>query len=139
MRPSSCRARHIPKEAQFGDCFAACIRSLIEDESFPHVLYDNCDADTQRDRTDVWLRDKRLAFVELPIKTDSIIDALKFGKQITRFNEIHWMLSGVTVKGNGHYVVCHRDRIAHNPTEGSEITGPFGTGVFWMGLVCLRS
>ncbi len=129
--------KHNPPEA-YGDCFRACLSSLLETEA-PHVLHDGCDANEQRQRLDDWLRPRGLAFMEWPIQHHNVLIALKIGRHYTRFSEINYMLSGVTVRGSGHYVVCRGEAIVHNPSPGWDIVEPFDDGVFWFGLIAERT
>lgn len=129
--------KHNPPES-YGDCFAACMRSVIGDAGFPHVLHDGCGPDKQRSRTDEYLRGRGFAFVETPLQVTDIEQALRLGCHYTRFSGIHWLLSGNTLKKTGHYVVCKAAQVVHNPTKGIEIVAPHETGVFWMGIIALR-
>jgi len=136
MRKIFSTVEHNPPHT-YGDCFRACIASLLETDA-PHVLHDNCDADRQRQRIDVWLAPRGLAFVEFPLAVPTLKEALKFGGTFTQFSGIHYMLSGRSHRDTGHYIVCRGSQAAHNPTPGIKIVKPFADGVFWMGIIADR-
>ena len=136
MRNIYSSVEHNPPHS-YGDCFRACIASLLEVQ-VPHVLHDNCTADLQRKRIDQWLKPRGLAFVEFPIAAPGLKTALKFCNTFTQYSGIHYMLSGQTRREYGHYVVCRRNEVVHNPTPGVKIRKPFNDGVFWMGILVDR-
>lgn len=121
----------------YGDCFRACLASVLETQ-VPHVLHDNCDASRQRKRIDQWLKPRGLAFLEFPLAVETPRQALKVAGSLTQWTGVHYMLSGVTRRGGGHYVVCRKNKIVHNPTPGIEIVGPFDNDVFWLGIIADR-
>jgi hypothetical protein len=121
----------------YGDCFRACLASLLETD-VPHVLHDNCNAGRQRQRIDLWLQPRGLAFVEFPLAVPTLKEALTFADTFTNYSGIHYLLSGLTHRDTGHYIVCCGAQVAHNPTPGSKIVKPFPDGVFWMGIIADR-
>lgn len=136
MRKTYSTVNHEPPHT-YGDCFRACVASLLETD-VPHVLHDNCSADRQRQRIDVWLKPRGLAFLEFPIGAADLKAALKYGDTLTQWSGIHYMLSGLTHRDTGHYIVCRGGQVAHNPTPGIKIVKPFNEGVFWMGIIADR-
>lgn len=128
---------HKPPKS-YGDCFRACLSSMLETE-VPHVLHDGCHADEQRVRLDAWLQPRGLAFVEWPIVNDNLLATLKIAAHYTRHSRINYMLSGITRRGRGHYVVCRGAEIVHNPTPAAEIVKPYHDGVFWMAVIADRT
>lgn len=123
---------------QFGDCFAACMRTMLQNDDFPHVLHDGCDANTQRQRTDAFLKPLGLAFMEWPVTCVKLSEACIWAGHATRFNDIHWMVAGCTIKENGHYCIGKGNAIIHNPSEGVDIVAPFDDGVYWIGVIVNR-
>lgn len=137
MRKIYSSIKHCPP-LTYGDCFRACVASLLETPDVPHVLHDNCGAALQRQRLDLWLAPRGLAFIEFPLRVQSIEAALSLGSGFTQYCGIHYMLSGMTRKDTGHYIVCQGNAIAHNPAPGVHIIRPFDDGVFWLGLIADR-
>lgn len=136
MRKIYSTVLHNPPHS-YGDCFRACLASVLETQ-VPHVLHDNCDAFQQRKRIDQWLKPRGLAFIEFPVTAQTPPEALKIANVLTQWTGIHYLLSGETRKGTGHYVVCRKNKIVHNPTPAIKIVGPFAADVFWMGIIADR-
>lgn len=108
-------------------------------ERVPHVLHDNCDAETARQRLDEWLEPRGWAFVEFVIPGDiGLPDVLHWAGHFTKSSRIHYILNGCTVKGTGHYVIGRGEEIVHNPSPGVDIVAPFEDGYYWIGLIVKR-
>ena len=136
MRKIYTPAEHNPPHS-YGDCFRACIASLLETDA-PHVLHDNCSAERQRQRIDVWLAPRGLAFIEFPIAAKGVGTALHVADVLTKYSGVHYMLSGQSRHDRGHYVVCRGGEVVHNPTPAIKVTKPFPDGYFWMGIIADR-
>ena len=138
MKIFSSTIKHDPPHA-YGDCFSACLSTLLQ-EKVPHVLHDNCNAETSRQRLDEFLKPKGWAFVEFVVPGNKgVSEALHWAGSFTNASEIHYMLAGVTPKGTGHYVICKREDVVHNPSPGVDIVEPFEDGYFWIGLIVKRT
>ena len=116
-------------QAEQGNCMQACIASILEiplEEAFDTTLYPD---ETWFDKFNEWLAGYQLACVyfesskEHPIRCTEIL-----GYHI---NEV-W--SG-SLKNTKHAVVCHNDRLVHNPNERcQETNGNIGVYMF----ICLN-
>jgi len=137
MIPVNNSTKHNPRMGRFGDCFSACLSSILE-TAVPHVLHDGCDGEQKLRRLDAFLKPLCLSYVEIPIRERNVWDALDWGGYITAENGIHYLLLGNTKDDTGHYVVAHKNEIAHNPNEKAQIVKPIDD-FYWIGFVTRRT
>lgn len=137
MKPQNMLVLHDPENGFYGDCFRACIASLLHmpTEQVPHVLEnygDEPDADFIG-RMNLWLNRHRLVFIEFPTAQDE--DALL---QVSRayFGDVHYVLLGRSKRGYNHNAIYKAGELVHDPhPEGGGIVGPAEDGFYWLGFL----
>lgn len=141
MKPVDSQIKeHTGNAGEIGDCHRACIASLLElpIEDVPH-FYDVDDGAYKNEHTKQaeeyqtrWLAERGLAFVELPFLGDTLEAVLKWVSFYS--GETYYLLCAKSRGGHGHSVVCHKDKIVHDPTYGDPhgIVGPEGDH-WWVG------
>lgn len=128
---------HDPEQQHFGDCARACIASVLELEphKVPHFYHDGNGENGHR-RMQEFLGQHGLYLVQVPINGE--IEGEPFTlEQVLQTAEYwtdsrsHYLIGGVAERGCGHYVVCNRGKIVHNPS-GDDLTGPQDDGFWWV-------
>lgn len=144
MKPvDSMIKNHDPANGRFGDCYRACIASLLEMPAadVPHFC-DGIDDDNADDAPEAVEAASRFVFeqtgcrlVEFPVEAGHLDTLLQnFG---SRFEGIHYLLLGQSTRGTNHQVIGCGSKIVHDPTYGDPhgITGPARDGFFWVGMI----
>lgn len=124
MTPYVCQTIHNPPET-YGDCIAACMRSMLDDPDVPHCFKGGNPEDS-------WIElrkyikethGKNLAFFVLE-------DPWEFMEKTNP--EVYYMLICRTVSGD-HAVVCRNGKVVHDPAAVQrEITGPSWSAGRWV-------
>ena len=85
------------------------------------------------DAQDKWLASRGLYCLELPFTGDSVDDVLKFIAEYS--GDTYYILVAKSRSGENHCVVCHKDKIVHDPTYGDPhgIVEPAKDGYWWAG------
>lgn len=133
---------HNPAEGRYGDCFRACIASLLDlpAEEVPHFC-DGLDDDAAEDAPGAVDAARRFIFehtgctyVEFPVTADDLDTMLS--SFCARLKDVHYTLLGASGRAN-HVVVGCGDKIVHDPTYGTPhgIKGPCRDGLFWVGVL----
>lgn len=133
MQPVHCRTRHDPPHS-YGDCVRACVASLLElpPEDVPHVYHDNCDGPEGMRRMREWLRERGYGLFASNYDGVPLSEMLSFMGELNP--DVHYMLFGGTGDGGDHVVICHGDKIVHNPAwYGCSLVGPASTGYWQIG------
>ncbi len=137
MTPQNMLTLHDPDNGQYGDCFRACIASLMDmpAESVPHVL-ENYGAEEDADfigRMNDWLRPHGFLFLEFPTACDE--DNLS---RVSRgyFYDLHYVLLGTSPRGCNHNAIYKAGDLVHDPhPDGGGIIGPAEDGFYWLGFL----
>jgi hypothetical protein len=130
------------QRTQAGDCFRACVASILELslDDVPHFFV------KQRTGTKVtpqletamqdWFRKLGLGFVTLPVQADTPNEAMGlFGN---RYPNLYYILIGQSIKGVNHAVVCRGPYMAHDPARPAMgLAAPQENGLFLIGLLVL--
>ena len=150
MKPIYMQERHDPGNGKFGDCFRACIASILEQdiEYVPHVM-----ADMKKDYHDcidemrLWLATQGYGFLDFPVKNPGgelldikcILDAYSiYGKGL------YYILSGCSSSSHdgayNHSVVCLENNVVHDPSTREKgrvnISGPCkNSDAFWISII----
>lgn len=126
-----CRVKHNPPES-YGDCIAACVRMLVDDDAVPHTFEHESNSEKSWNELRKYLKTKGLdiacfALVEHP-------------KDHMKMNNpgIPYMLMGANSQSN-HAVVCIDDKVVGDPAWYSDpITKPMDKGYYVIGVItCL--
>lgn len=112
MKPVDQICKHDPDAGLYGDCFRACVASLLElpAETVPHFLEDNCDNETFWNRVNDFLRDYGLCMM-----TFGEIDFAEWRK-VTGIKNVFHTIDGPSPRGDWwHSVVGCDGEIIHDP------------------------
>lgn len=131
---------HDPAAGQFGDCFRACIASILElpIEAVPHTMaYEEHlveDPGQWYPQLNEWLRPRGLAF--LCLDTEVAAPADWFRAIEPAFTSYH-VLSGLGPRGHNHSVVACNGRLAWDPHPSrAGLVGPMSHNGKWeIGLI----
>ena len=125
------KIQHAPGNGVFGDCFRACVASLLElpAEDVPHFCETGMEGAVER--CDAWLNERGLALFAIPFTADSPELVMR---TVAHNNDgIYYLLTGTSRSGCNHSVVCLGDSIAHDPSPISAgIVGPTQDGFYWV-------
>lgn len=115
MIPVFMNVKHSPPES-YGDCFRACVASLLEVDDVPHFYFDGCDGEVARERLTKYLREHHhLApyVVGFQSQGDDLKDILA---GIEHDNPgLKYMLICQIAGYGGHAIVCGDGRVLHDP------------------------
>lgn len=113
MIPVHCRVKHDPERGEYGDCFRACIASLLEIECPENVPLFIKDGEIDIHHLTNWLDGKGYApfFVTY--------DAVNTRQEVMRIMDVMnsnalYLLFGSTSE-NDHVVICKGDAVLHDP------------------------
>ena len=134
MTPVFSEARHDPEAGFYGDCYSACLASILDLplSRVPHFFNDDREPSAiQFARLDDWLREQsltRFSFLWRGEDTNlrSVLDTLE------TLNRDRYMILGGRVGASGdHAVVICGGEIAHNPSRGgATIDSPSSDGFY---------
>lgn len=117
MIPVDCMVNHNPPDT-WGDCVRACVASILDlgSPDVPHFYHDGCEGDIGVLRLTTWLNERGQAPVFMAYQDDGFtLDA--FLTLISpHLGNAHYMLVGRQASGESHAVVCHGDKVVHNPS-----------------------
>ena len=137
MTPFMCQTKHDPENGTYGDCFRACVASIleIEPDQVPHFC-ENGEPVTDNGQLTRWLAERDLASFFTVLDGEVARDDLL--EHVGAMNpDVHYMLFGKNSEGD-HVVVCHGSRVVHNPAWIPQpIVGPSSNG-FWGVMVLAR-
>lgn len=117
---------HDPDNGVFGDCFRACVASIIElpAEQVPHFFHDGQEppqAPKDEPGRPGWERLNEF-LATLPVPLHSLGLALESASAYCAWMDslrdnfdLHYILGGYTERETSHAVVGHRGRIVHDP------------------------
>jgi hypothetical protein len=113
MKPVDMTVTHDPDNGSYGDCFRACLASLLElpITAVPHIMDGNPDQDEFNRRTSAFLKLHGLFFMEIPIWD------LREWMDACGIDDIWHTITGDSPNfaDTRHCVVGHNGRIAHDP------------------------
>lgn len=119
--------RHDPENGIFGDCFRTVIASILgkAPHEVPHV-YDGTDDANGMNRMQEYLRSQGCILIYVAFQGSlSFEQIMECGRAYS--SGLHWLLTGKSRNGTNHVVICHEDRIVHDPSiDQSGIVGPTG-------------
>ena len=137
MIPYMCQTKHDPENGTYGDCFRACVASIleIEPDDVPHFC-ELGEPVTNNDRLTEWLSAQGLASFFVVLDGSASRDDLL--EHVGTMNpDAYYMLFGQNSEGD-HVVVCKGSRVVHNPAWIPQpITRPSSNG-FWGVMVLAR-
>lgn len=111
--------KHNPPET-YGDCFRACIASVLEADTIeivPHFVGDGCnDDDVIRARVRSYALTKGALpfFFAFPADSLTKSDVMEFMAAVNP--NINYIMFGNTIDGVRHAVVCRNDSQIHDPS-----------------------
>lgn len=128
MKPRMCKVKHNPPHT-YGDCIAACIRTMTDDDQVPHVFRDGFGSPEES-----WANMR--AYLKTKGKTLTLIpvdDPYEF-MEINNHGSTYMLLCS-TSSGN-HAVVCKSGVVVADPAwYKEEIKGPLDNGLWIIGLI----
>lgn len=137
MIPFKCQVKHDPENGTYGDCFRACVASILEldPDQVPHFC-ENGETINNNERLDAFLASHRLAMFTQLIDGDPTREQVL--EHVGMLNpSVPYMLCG-TDGETDHIVVCKGSRVVNNPAWIPQpIVGPNSQG-FWVIMVLAR-
>jgi hypothetical protein len=129
-----------PERTEAGDCFRACVASILERplDTVPHFFQGQRVGTVISPQRETAMQDwfglLGLGFVTLPLRADTPEQAMgMFG---SRYPSLYYILIGQTRKGVNHAIVCRGAYVAHDPGRPAiGLAGPQGNGVFTVGII----
>ena len=132
MIPVNQQYKHQPGKGIFGDCYRACIASVLEKpiEDVPHFLIDDPSQEVYEERIQKFFKDNKIVRICIPYMTDPRVHM----KNVN--SNIYYILSGTSSDGIAHSVVCIDNGIVHDPAGDVGISGPMKhddiQNVYWV-------
>lgn len=124
FRPVKQQFHHDPANGSWGDCFRACLASLLGLPlgDVPHFMDKGVGSEAAGVASRAWLGARGLMLVEIPMTGD--LDPVL--STVEHFNPgLRFMLSGHSRTGCDHCVICQGGRIIHDPSlTDAGIVGP---------------
>ncbi len=136
---------HDPANGQYGDCFRACLSSLLGYEDpldVPHFFgeYNDDDSELMWESVDQWLYDKhKLKHISIPWQFDSLDKLFEYTTVIV--GDLAFMLLGSSPRAN-HVVICRNGEIIHDPSplgKPPHLIGPAEDGYWWTEFLVHKS
>jgi hypothetical protein len=129
-----------PERTSAGDCFRACVASILELplDNVPHFFQGQRTGSVISPERETamqdWFGQLGLGFVTLALQTNTPGQAMAlFGN---RYPDLYYILIGQTWKGVNHAVVCRGTYVAHDPARPTiGLAGPQTNGVFTVGII----
>lgn len=140
MTPFMCQTKHDPENGSYGDCFRACIASLLDiepsDENVPHFC-SNGEPINGNARLTEFLAERGLVpffhLIDGSTSKDEILEHCE-----TLNPAVYYILMGANAEGD-HCVVCRGDLVIHNPAWiPNPLIGPASNG-FWAIMILARA
>lgn len=141
MIPHRSIVEHNPPHA-FGDCWRACIASVLNARhvtDVPHFAFDAPTPEECERRINHFLRPLDLWLLQLPVISTTPTEALKFTAEYT--NGHHYILGGRSERGAAHTIVARGQLIVHDPTGTGIASGHVhdglaeGMSVYWLNVL----
>jgi len=126
MKPVESVIEHNPPDS-YGDCFRACIASILELPSFevPHfALLAHEENGSDEDMVALcrkWVAPLGLGYIDIPLQSSSVDEMLRFCHRFAPGT--HYVLTGQSKRGFGHCVIGYDDQIVFDPTYRDEPDG----------------
>lgn len=140
MTPHKQLFRHDPDNGSIGDCFRTCIACLLDlaPADVPHFAEGMPSGEVMRERARAWLAGRGLYFFEIPFVGTELGRLLEYMASVNP--GIHYMLSGKSRNGVGHFVLCRDAQIVHDPSQNDAgIVGPHEHDDYWVGVIALMA
>ena len=121
MIPVEMISAHSPKDGSYGDCYRACMASILElpAEKVPHFVWDDPTNEEFYKRVDLFLMPMGMIRLAIPYTVDPRLTMSLVNPGV------YYIYSGETRSGTGHSVVCRGDKIVHDPSPlPLDIVGP---------------
>lgn len=126
MIPITQLYKHDPENGMWGDCWTACLASILElpREEVPHVYDKGVDGVEGRRHARLWLEGQGLTLISTVFMGSENLKDLMYS-QLVNNPDIHYILGGESKNGICHAVVAINDRIVWDPAiDKSGIVGP---------------
>jgi hypothetical protein len=140
MKPVFQSDRGNPERTEAGDCFRACVASILELplNTVPHFFQGQRVGTVISPQRETAMQDwfglRGMGFVTMPLWAETAVEAMgMFGN---RYPNLYYILIGQTRKGVNHAIVCRGNYVAHDPARPAiGLAGPQGNGVFTVGII----
>lgn len=113
MIPIFMNVKHAPPDS-YGDCFRACVASLLEVDDVPHFYFDGPDADVARERLTKYLRELHSLAPYIVAFPGDDLDAVLSGIEHDNPGIKFMLICGIAEYG-AHAIVCGDGRVLHDP------------------------
>lgn len=130
---------HNPEKGEYGDCFRACIATLMQvlPSNVPHFFEDG-DVDQAWKKIHAWLATQGYSLFSLPLYSEGGAPLQPILDYIASVNkpDVYYLFNGIGgFSGDSHVVVCRGNRIVHDPNpkgiNGHAINGA-KDGWYWV-------
>ena len=126
---------HDPDNGVYGDCYRACLGSILEID--PRDMPNFCEKpeDEYLEFTRNWLAENcGVAMATFPYETKDLSELLK---HLGALNPgIYFTLGGRSPRGFNHEVVVLDGKIVHDPApSGGGLVGPMDDGYYWVSIL----
>jgi hypothetical protein len=141
MKPVFQSDRGNPERTEAGDCFRACVASILERplDTVPHFFPGSArrhgDLPAKGNRDAGLVRATRDG-LRHPAVVGRHAGSRRWACSATAIPDLYYILIGQTRKGVNHAIVCRGNYVAHDPARPAiGLAGPQGNGVFTVGII----
>jgi hypothetical protein len=138
MTPQRQQFRHKPDAGITGDCFRACIASLLDlsIDNVPHFYDGTNDGPQTPEQTEAirsWFAARDMILIETAWSM-TVEEALAFSAE--RWPGLHIVMGGRSPRGVNHVVIIRNGKMVHDPhPDEAGIVGPTDDGFTWLSFV----
>ena len=140
MIPVKQTVPHIPEEGSYGDCYRACLASILElpTEEVSHFMWDGCEDTIEvRSRINSFLSKYNAISVAVPFDSTTDKPIRELMKECNP--GVYYILTGISVNNVPHSVVCYEDTIVNDPApEPIKFREHTKDDRFWAHFVCRK-
>lgn len=117
-----------------GNCFQACLASLLDLplQEVPNFYAGLHSGDAIPPEVEfhiwTWFKNRGLCVLDWAFAPDTMQDLLD--GMAARIPGVHYLITGQSVRGTEHCVVCCNNRIVHDPAAAGGIVGPQCDGYY---------
>lgn len=139
MIPVMCRVGHYPERGLYGDCFRACVASILEvgSDIVPHFYENNETGPEAMQRLSDFLKPLGYAPFTCVYDGDASRDEI-LEMMMSQNRDTYYMLFG-RVSGGDHVVVCRGGTVAHDPAWYPGTMTECNSAGAWVIMVLARS
>ena len=140
MTPEFCQVKHDPAMGTHGDCYRACIASILDLSwrDVPHFYADTQDPNIAVKQCNEWLAERGYALFHTRYDPHAPLEGML--EYMGKLNGgLHYILYCKTSTDATHVVVCKGDKIVHDPAwYPHKIIGPPDTDGWQIDVIVVR-